>query len=81
MASLERSASGACNHADFRSNDQRQLQDPAYDTFLIVKQKLQDPEGIPPNQVRFIHRGKALKDDSKTLSDYEIRNHGTLTLC
>jgi ubiquitin len=50
------------------------------DTILIVKQKLQDAEGIPPNQMRFIHRGKALQDDSKTLSDYKIKKGDTLTL-
>lgn len=48
-------------------------------TIAVLKQKMQEKEGISPDEQRMIYAGKNL-DDTKTLADYNLTSNATIHL-
>ncbi|XP_041352469.1 protein mono-ADP-ribosyltransferase PARP4-like isoform X2 [Gigantopelta aegis] len=51
-----------------------------FNTIADFKAKIQDAEGIPPDQQRLVFGGKLLDNDDGTLADYSITDYSTVFL-
>ena len=49
------------------------------ETVESLKQKVQEKEGVPPDQQRLVYGGKQL-ENGKTLADYKIQSESTIHL-
>lgn len=61
------------------SGDERIVEVDPSDKVLFIKEKLEEQEGIPPEQQRLIYQGRQLNDD-KSLNSYKLKNGTVLHL-
>ncbi|XP_019758833.1 NEDD8 [Dendroctonus ponderosae] len=54
------------------TGDERMIDVEPSDKILVLKEKLEEKEGIPPQQQRLVFQGKQLKDD-KTVNSYKLK--------
>ena len=50
------------------------------DSISTVKTKIQEKEGIPPDQQQLTYQGKLLENDNETLADHNVQKDSTLHL-
>ena len=50
------------------------------DYISTVKTKIQEKEGIPPDQQQLTYQGKLLENDNETLADHNVQKDSTLNL-
>ncbi|CAH1985883.1 unnamed protein product [Acanthoscelides obtectus] len=58
------------------TGEERMIEVQPSDKILTIKEKLEEKEGIPPEQQRLIFQGKQLRDD-KTVNSYKLKG-GTM---
>ncbi|KAG5887100.1 hypothetical protein JTB14_000733 [Gonioctena quinquepunctata] len=61
------------------TGEERMIDVEASDKIMVIKEKLEEKEGIPPEQQRLIFQGKQLKDD-KTVNSYKLKGGTVLHL-
>ncbi|XP_030763441.1 NEDD8-like [Sitophilus oryzae] len=61
------------------TGDERMIDVEPSDKIIVLKEKLEEKEGIPPQQQRLIFQGKQLKDD-KAISSYKLKPGAVLHL-
>ncbi|KAL8516628.1 hypothetical protein ACS0TY_015045 [Phlomoides rotata] len=67
-------------HVETWSQKSFTLKVKSVDTIDDVKAKIQENEGIPPSKQLLFFLKKWLEDGSRSLADYDVRNHCTLHL-
>lgn len=59
--------------------DEKMVNAEPSDTILTLKEKLEEQEGIPPEQQRLVYQGKQLKNN-RTIESYSLKGGAILHL-